>query len=134
MDYLARREHSQYELKRKLRQKNWTDEEIDAALAKLAHEGLQCDERFTEQYVNMRINAGYGPRRIALELQQRGVSQALIAAIMPSDRDYWLTRLRQVCERKRVGATIDDMKTKARLTRFLLQRGFEPEQVQQVLE
>ncbi|WP_251366014.1 hypothetical protein [Coxiella-like endosymbiont of Rhipicephalus sanguineus] len=48
---LARREHSQLELKQKLLNKGYKLSEVETLIISLAVEGLQSDERYTEVYV-----------------------------------------------------------------------------------
>ena len=67
---LARRDHSRYELRRKLAARGNPADVIDAAIAPLAESGLQSDERFTENFVRSALNRGHrrtqNPRRLAL--------------------------------------------------------------------
>ncbi|HEX5636173.1 MAG TPA: regulatory protein RecX, partial [Gammaproteobacteria bacterium] len=74
---LARREHSAVELKRKLQQKGYNSSDIDTELSQLQRDGSLSDRRFTEAYVNMRMNRGYGPMRILAELRDRGIPAEL---------------------------------------------------------
>ena len=46
------------------------NQEID----RLANEGLQSDERFSEAYIRSKTQAGYGPIKIKMELAQKGIS------------------------------------------------------------
>ncbi|VAW48835.1 Regulatory protein RecX, partial [hydrothermal vent metagenome] len=73
IDLLSRREHSSFELARKLAIRSFDALEIDEVLVKLRDEGLQSDVRFTEAYVYFRIQKGYGPIRIQADLKQRGI-------------------------------------------------------------
>ena len=75
MDLLARREHGRVELTRKLRSRGAADELIDAALDRLAQEGLLSEARYLEAFVSYKARAGYGPLRIREELTQRGLSR-----------------------------------------------------------
>ena len=59
MDLLARREHSQRELRTKL-ERRFPPEQVDETLQTLAAEGLQSDSRFAEAYVRQRSQRGYG--------------------------------------------------------------------------
>ena len=73
LDFLARREHSEHELRQKLKSRDHDSDAVDAVLQQLKDERLQSDERFTESYVNHRFNAGSGPLKIRHELRQRGM-------------------------------------------------------------
>ncbi len=64
MDLLARRDHSEQELRRKLKSREYDADTIDEVLQELISDRLQSDERFTEAYVNHRFNAGVGPLKI----------------------------------------------------------------------
>jgi len=77
MDLLARREHSEQELRQKLKSREYAYDAIEEAVQSLLRDGLLSDERFTESYVNHRYNAGMGPVKIRYELRQKGVSDAL---------------------------------------------------------
>ena len=75
MDWLARREQSRCELEEKL-QRRFPDATaaIGPVLDSLEHEGLLSDARFLENFTRSRVRRGYGPRRIAADLRQRGVT------------------------------------------------------------
>ena len=76
MDLLARREHGRVELTRKLRSRGAADELIEAALDRLAEEGLLSEARYLEAFVSYRARSGYGPLRIREELTQRGLARS----------------------------------------------------------
>lgn len=124
LNLLARREHSQQELRAKLLLREFAREEIEQILQILKQENLQSDVRFAESYTRMRINRGYGPLRIGMELQQRGVDSDLIAANLAQDNEFWLDKMDEV-KRKKFGNKIaKDFPEKAKQMRFLQYRGF----------
>ena len=129
MDLLARREHSVRELRGKLRSRGFEEVTIDTALADLVAEGLLSDERFTESYVNRRRNAGIGPLKIRLELQQRGIGSELAERyIVERDGDW--NELMAIQRERRFGTEIpDDYGERMKQARFLQNRGFSPEAV-----
>jgi regulatory protein len=129
MDLLARREHSRFELERKLRQKGFAEEEIPGTLDALVRQGLLSDQRFAEQYCRMRCNRGYGPRRIQLELQERGVSAELVAQTMAEmSKQSWVEMAKAAWKKKFSGKLPADYKAWATQRRFLQYRGFTDEQ------
>ena len=133
MNLLARREHSQQELQRKLLNKGFEPGEIAPVLAALATEGLLSDERFTEAFINSRRQRGSGPTKIAMELQQRGVSHELVAIYL-DERDSRWTQLAIEVRTKRFGPSLPlDFKERARQMRFLQYRGFTLSQIQQAV-
>ena len=134
MDLLARREHSREELYNKLIAKGFPEEDVVATLDQLAQEGLQDDVRFADSYVTRRIEAGFGPCRIAQELQERGVAAVLIDRLVWQSATDWLHLLRAVWQRKyRQAAEFGTTAYVAQL-RFLMQRGFEPDSIHHVLQ
>ncbi len=98
----------------------------------LRAEGLQSDERFTEAFVHIRVDRGYGPLRISQELQQRGVCDSLISRFMCLEEPDWRQHAREARE-KRFGTSLPtDYKDRAKQSRFLQSRGFSGEQIRQL--
>jgi len=129
MNLLARREHSANELLQKLKQRDHAEDDILAAIAELQADNLQSDTRFTESFINQRVNAGFGPVKIRHELRQKGVSDGLVDSFLESFNGDWQALMVQQRVRK-FGAEIpDDYKLKMKQARFLQNRGFSPESV-----
>ncbi|MEE4108937.1 MAG: regulatory protein RecX [Halieaceae bacterium] len=131
MDLLARREHSRLELLQKLARRfgdGESTDELEAAIATLATEGLQSDERFALSFTRERLHRGHGPRRVRAELQQRGVDDALIdtalAEVPVEEGTSWREQARLVLEKRFGQAPARDFPERARRLRFLDQRGF----------
>ena len=82
---LAQREHSQSELRQKLAAKNFDPKEIEATLEELKRRNLQSDQRFTEAYIRMRANRGFGPLRIKFELRERDIEDDTIDIMVDED-------------------------------------------------
>lgn len=137
MNLLARREHARAELRDKLCKRFGTEGDlvstIGQALDRLAEQGLQSDERFTEAFITSRERQGKGPMRIGQELRQKGVSDALVNIYLDEGEERWWSLARDV-RRKRFGdAPIDSPKEKARQARFLQYRGFSHEQTRDAI-
>ena len=73
MDYLARREYGHDELIAKLATAGFNADVAADVVSVLRSEGLQSDQRFSESFVQSRINQGKGPVRIRQELKERGI-------------------------------------------------------------
>ncbi|MCL7462295.1 recombination regulator RecX [Pseudomonas sp. NW5] len=132
MDLLARREYGRAELARKLRQRGAEAALIEPELERLSEEGLLSDARFLEVFVRSRAAAGYGPRRIRDELQQRGLPQGEIAQALEQAGIDWDDNLRALWQR-RFGERPRDSREQARQMRFLLYRGFASERISRLL-
>jgi regulatory protein len=129
MNWLGRREYSRAELSARLTERDYSAEEVSAALASLLADNLQSDERFAEALVAVRIRKGRGPVRIRAELKRRGVSAELIALHIESAGFDWNNLAREVRDKK-FGAKIPtEYKEKARQMRFLEYRGFDSEHI-----
>ena len=132
MNYLSRREHSQHELRYKLARHNYSAEDIDVELQRLFDDGLQSDARFVEHYLHVKMLAGYGPRYIEQQLQQRGVSVDLIAHALQAISSWGLVLQRVWSKKYRTLPGSPQEQAKQR--RFLLSRGFEPYDISQLIK
>jgi regulatory protein len=152
--WLAQREHSRVELRRKLLRaaraeqaeraapplsagepteepgdNNDLEQVVDALLAWLEANRYLCDTRFAESRVHARASR-YGNLRIRQELAQHGVTPE--HGTLLQLRESELERAQEVWRRK-FGEASADPKERARQMRFLVQRGFSPEVVRRVL-
>lgn len=133
LNLLARREHSQTELFRKLLKKNFLDTDIHLVLHGLAQEGLLSDSRFTESFIHYQCNRGYGPLRIRADLLERGISEDLIEHHLEITDNAWLTSVRHVWQKRFKNSLPKDYKTRAQQMRFLQYRGFTHEQIKSII-
>ncbi len=129
MDLLARREHSEQEIRHKLQSREFEEDAIEKAIEGLKKDGLLSDERFAEAYVNQRFNAGYGPLKIRYELQQKGIDSELIDNCLMPLEDEWPQSMRQQRARKFGMDPPEDYRERVKQARFLQNRGFSPESV-----
>ena len=127
MNLLARREHSVWELRRKLRTRFPDEALLDGQLSRLAEQNLQSDMRFAESYIRQRIYRGYGPVRLREELRERGISRTDIAQLMDELAIDWRAHALQVMQHKFGGLPPRDLKEEARRARFMQHRGFTAE-------
>ena len=130
MDYLARREYGQDELVAKLAKAGFDAAVAADVVSVLRDDGLQSDQRFSESFVQSRINQGKGPVRIRQELKERGIRSATIGdALENAGADWYAIALEIRC--KKFGFELPpDFKEKARQMRFLQYRGFEQDHIQ----
>ncbi len=129
MDMLARREHSEKELRDKLKSRKFDADAIDTAVRELKNDRLLSDQRYAESYVNHRFNAGVGPLKIRYELRQKGISDALADELLEPLAGCWDQLMTQQRARK-FGETIpQDYRERMKQARFLQNRGFSPESV-----
>lgn len=131
---LARREHTRWELRRKLLKRKWDSGDVAAVLERLAREGLQSDRRFAEAHLRGRIERRYGPLRILAELRRRGVAAPLAREVVDSARVNWVEVARKAHSSRFGEGPPTNPEEKARRWRILKRRGFTGSQLAQVLE
>lgn len=120
---LARREHSGFELGRKLRQRGFTH--VAEAVDRLRADGLLSDARFAASMVRHRLAQGYGDLRIRFELSQHALSEETVdSALRSLDVDWVVQALAQA--RRKARRCPENGEERQRLLHFLVQRGFAP--------
>ena len=135
---LARREHSRYEILVKLTRRFGDNPKLfEQEVGKLTDEGLQSDRRLAEAFIRARTNRGRGPVKIKMELRAKQVDDDEVISIALEECGVDFTVLAQSVAVRKFGGelcevadmeTLDmetlDIKTKARISRFMQQRGF----------
>ncbi len=129
LGFLARRDHSEAELVRKLREKGMSAGVIVVVVQRLKDLRYLDDRRFAEQWAESAVKSGrgYGPR-LRQELSRRGIARDVIAEVLAGiaaehDETETLTAL---MARKFTGfdpMTASD-REKRRVVNFLQRRGF----------
>lgn len=131
LGYLARREHSRFELARKLAQAGFDEADVAPLLDEFERRNWLSDVRFAESWVaDHRAKAG--SVKLAFDLRQRGVADAVIAAVLGEQRESELERAREVWMKK-FGSPPADAAEKARQMRFLQSRGFVPDVIRRIV-
>ncbi len=106
------------------------EDELRTLLDDLERDGYLSTARFVDAMVRRR-GERYGVRRVAWELDQRGVDAADQAAALQALRETEPERAWQAWER-RFGRAPTDALDRARQHRFLLARGFGAEAIAKV--
>lgn len=128
---LARREHSRAELVRKLERAGFARDDIAPLLDEFETKNWLSDRRFAESWVaDHRARAG--SVKLAYDLRQRGVPDAIIEAVLGEHRDSELDRAHAVWQKK-FGTLPVGPSDKAKQMRFLQSRGFTSEVVRRVM-
>ena len=133
MNVLARREQSEFELRRKLGRKTESLDLIDELIEVLHRDDLLSDERFARMLCRSRFNKGVGPVRLEHELNQHQITNELIEAAMAEYSDGWVEHLQALNSRKYGEAPPENYKAWAKRARFFQQRGFSTAQIQQAV-
>ena len=129
--YLSNRSHSTFELKTKLRKKEFDSEIIDKVLIELSEKKYLNDFQFAENFVRNRIERRKeGVLKITSELYKKGVNREIISEVIdkikenPQIKDNALelgkSKLNKIIQR----GEHDKTKIKSKLFNFLRGRGF----------
>ncbi len=123
MAILERRDHSRSEAHDKLKRKGYLDVYVDSSLSWAEERSFLNDSRFARYFIEEKKRAGWGRRRIELELASRGVEASLVPGYPDdffNDEDD-LERAESLLARKRV----PDKNAYEKLVRFLVGKGFD---------
>jgi regulatory protein len=128
LQILARREHSEAEVKRKLGLKGYASQEIHSTLKALKEMNYLSDERFARVYLKSLIQLRYGARRIQVKFREKGLpwQEALYREILSEIDVSPETQITHWIEKKsRLFKTDEPREKKYRkLLSFLLGKGF----------
>ncbi|PJG82459.1 recombination regulator RecX [Caviibacterium pharyngocola] len=129
LNLLAKREYSEFELRCKMQEKAFSEQEIEQTLAHCRQKNWQNDRRFTENYLYMRSQRGYGVQRIKQELRQlKGIQADLINEVLDESEIDWTQIALSVLQKKFPQyRTALDLKTKQKIWRYMLSHGFSPD-------
>ncbi len=133
---LALRPHFRRELDLKLRKRDYTDEERETALAKLARNSFLDDDATARAFVRERLRrGGIGRRKLIAELSKRGADSATIDAAMEDVPEDDREPARELAERWLMRSSRPaGPKRNAALARHLESRGFSPRAIVAALE
>ena len=130
---LSRREHSAFEIRDKLHKRDFDEGEIEQTIIELQQGGWLSDERFAEAYIRMRQQKGFGPIRISIELNERGVKESIVDDYLQADDEGWQQILEQQYLKKYKNKAVEDYNDRAKRIRFLQYRGFALDIIYQVV-
>ena len=137
---LAQRDHSSYELTRKLtlffskkikcaeadypEQLTQLKTQIEHVIKHCTQKHWMDDEQYTEKYIFMRANKGYGKYKISLELKQRGLSSDLNKKLLNIADINWSEIAYQQLLKKFKVIDSKNNQQKQKVVQFLTSRGF----------
>lgn len=137
MRLCARSEKSSGDALRLMQQWQVPQTERQGVLERLVKERFIDDGRYAEAYVREKSRlSGWGARKIAMQLRQKGVSQAIIDdALRQLDSNVELPRLVDKLRRKiRTTKYTSDYELRGKLMRYALSLGFDYDIVQRAVE
>ena len=127
LELLVRAEHSAFDLKRKLRNKGYDQEEIDEAIRKLYSIGYLSDERYARAYLRRYLPVK-SIHLICRELGQKGIiihpEDSLVREVLEEEGIVEEETLLSLITRKLKGNDQPDEKERRRVYAYLQRRGF----------
>jgi regulatory protein len=128
MDLLSRRDHSERELRRKLREREFTDEEIQSALEKAKDQKwMQAPQNLSEQFAGQLHRKNKGIHYINSTLAEKGLPP------VQRDESLELEKAIKLVKTKYLNVSQMSREEKAKVGRFLASRGFDSSIVRKVI-
>jgi regulatory protein len=126
---LTGRDYSTAVIRGKLAQKAATEQDLEAVILRLEHEGWLNDRRYAERFAAAALSSGkYFGVRLRMEMRRKGFPAEIISeTLAPLLEEYdELAEIRSVAERRYPGFSYSgaDDRDKRRVTGFLRRRGF----------
>ncbi len=138
LNFLSYRDRSEKEIRTKLKNVGYEANIIDWVITELKRIQLINDQKFALSYAQSHIiTRPMGEYLLRRELQQKGIDPELIEQTIEKvyqEKDQFSMASELASLRKKQLKNIGEMKTKKRVSDFLLRRGFSWEIVSQVLE
>ena len=123
--FLAPRQRSEQEIRRRLGEKGHPPERIERVLARLRELGLADDRAFADFWLEERaLHRPRGVRALKMELFQKGVAREVVEAAIDPQQDEVEGACRAAERRAATLSTLDERDFRTRLGQFLLRRGF----------
>jgi regulatory protein len=136
--YLTYRPRSKAELEAKLHDKEFEDSIVRQVISDLIRLGYVDDRQFARQWAQSRVRLrGFGRRRIAQELKNKGVDREIIqqtfAELFADDSEFETAKL---TAQKKLATlkSVDYATRRRRLAGFLERKGFSFEIISRVLK
>lgn len=135
--YLSIRSRSRLELERKLGEKGFSGSVVQTVLAGLERLGYVNDRAFASEWARSRVGLrGFGRRRIAQQLREKGVSGDAIDEALPGifEHSPEIDIARREAEKKlKTLNRFDPQVRRRRLAGFLERKGFSSEIIRSIL-
>lgn len=122
---LAKKDYSEYKLRKKLNDRQFESEEIDAAIETLLDKGYLREDYYAEARIKGLMYKGYSPNYIVQKLAQEHVETTIetILEIFSSCDYSQESQIKELASKKLRGLKVSDPKTREKILRFVLSKG-----------
>ena len=135
--FLGLRAYFRSELGVRLARKGFGPDDVEAALDRCAELGYLDDRATADRFVQLRAEErGWGPRRLAAELRQRGVGEGLAeeaSRLSPQQLAGALRAALRLAERRRSEGWWRVGRERARMVSSLVSRGFDADDADEAI-
>ena len=137
--FLEFKARSVAELRRKLLQKGGSAEEVDEVIQRLLDQKVLDDDAYARQFARGKLaSAGASRHRIAQELSRKGIrrdaaNEAIEELTEEEGIDPMAAAVRVARKKWKALQSLDDVTRKRRLYAFLARRGFNPDEIRQLM-
>ena len=135
---IARRNHTRYEIARKLRQRNFTAAVIEAVIAECERRHYLDDDEAARCYFRELVRKGFGTERIRFEMKKKGLFgervDGLIAIYDGSPDETAAAERLLVRRMARFEREADPARRKQKIFRFMYSRGFSADIIQSLID
>ncbi len=135
-DLIKLRDRSEFEMRQKMKKKEFTEEEIGVTVKFLFDQKFLDDDKFTEFYVRSKLSAGRnGQQVIKMKLRQFGIDDEIIKKYLTDIDDSELKNAQHQSKKwLKNRAFGSDYERQNKLSRFLLGRGFNYDIIKKVVD
>lgn len=134
MHLLERQEKTEYQLREKLKQGGYPSEAIEDAIDYVKQYHYLDDERYARTFILFHQEKR-SRLRLKMDLQRRGIDREVIQAAL---EDIYVSdereQIKELLEKRGFSGGMDDEKEYGRNYRFLMRRGFQSSDINQVME
>ena len=139
MKLLDIRKRSVFEIRKRLKQKEFEEEIINEVIKELFEYGYLNDEEFAEAYINDRIN--FNPRGnflVKKELREKGVAEDIvnekIKELFPAEKEKELAKKAAKKKRETLNKDLEKNKIYQKIGSYLQTKGYASYIIREVLE
>jgi regulatory protein len=134
LSLLSYKQRTAFELRKKLKDKEYDEEIIDIAIARLIELGYVNDERYARDFVDMRKSYS-GLYKLKTDLYKRGINNDIIELVLSEiDADDQYEELKAMCKKKlNQSEGLEVSKKYNRIMSYLLRKGYNFSDVKRVM-
>lgn len=130
--YLTFRDRTRKEIQDKLKEKGYSDSEVDDAVSKLLMYGYLDDENYALCYIKSH-GRKKGGRLISMELKNKGIEPQVARVLMDEIGLDECASIQAILEHRYCNADLRDDGQKRRIVAYFQRRGFQYENIRKVL-